>query len=638
MFPLKSQLDRLPAARFASIGTVLLLVLAAVIPYLNTFQIPWYFDDVNNIVDNPLVRDLLRTLRSLFEKRGVAIFTFALNHRFGGLEVGGYHLVNLIIHSSCVVAVWLLLRRLLKSSLYWPVFGALLFAVHPVQTQAVTYVVQRMTSLSALFFILAVYGYLLFLDGSGRQRLWLYSLSLLSGVLAVLTKENTAVLPLLLLLVERYFHPGRLWRQQLTSLLPFTLAPAWKTVEMLLLPIWRGEVESSLRYADQLQSLQNITPMRYLFTEFSVHWYYIKLLFFPAGQMLDYGWPVVETLLTVQNLSALAGLIALAGAAWVLRQRRPLLSFGIVWFFITLSVESSFIPLDPIFEHRLYLPMFGFALVVLDLLRPFPWRKGGVALLAVILSLLAVLTWQRNALWGDMISFMEDNLRRSPDNVRVMVMLGNAYASDKRPEDGLRMIERAMQFNPRYDFAYTALGKILIDREEGARAIPPLLQGLELNPNSVTLNEYLGIAYGQTGDLRRALSHFQRALELNPQDASIYTNIGVVHSWLGDNRQAADFFEQSLELAPDSEKTLFNYASTLFSLGEKSRALDSLRALVKINAANVDAQYGLGALAFEFGHYQETVVARDALRRLGDAERAGELDGLLQQMPMEKKR
>lgn len=633
---LSSQINRLAASRSASLFTILLLVLAAVVPYLNTLQVPWYFDDVNNIVDNPLIRDLPATLRGLFEKRGVAIFTFALNYRFGGLEPAGYHLVNLMIHAGCAVTVWLILRRLLEHPSPWPLFGALFFALHPVQTQAVTYVVQRMTSLSALFFLLAVYGYLLFLDGSGAKRLWLYALALFSGVLAVLTKENTALLPLVLLLVERYFRPGRLWWQQLLSILPFCLAPAWKVVEMLLLPVWRGEVASTLRYADQLQSLQNITPMRYLFTEFSVLWYYIKLLFLPVGQMLDYGWPVVETFLELQSVAALVGIIVLAGTAWFLRQRRPLLSFGIVWFFVALSVESSFIALDPIFEHRLYLPLFGFVLVVIDLMRPLPLSKVGVMLVLVILSVLAILTWQRNALWNDAVALMEDNLRRSPDNVRVMVMLGNAYVAKKRVDEGLKLIEKALQLNAKYDFAYTALGKVLIDQGQGAEAIAPLRQGLQYQPGSVVLHEYLGIAYGQTGDYQRALDHFQKAQSLKPDDASVYTNIGVVYSWMGDNQQAAEYFERSLQLAPDSEKTLFNYASTLFSLGKKSRALDALRALIKVNPANVDAQYGIGALAFEFRSYQETAAARDALRRLGDEDRAAELDALLHQQPMEK--
>jgi len=621
---------------------ILVLLLAAVIPYLNSFNVPWYFDDTNNIVDNPLIRDLPRAVRGVLESRGLAMLTFALNHRLGGLDPTGYHAVNLVIHAMCVLVVWQLLRQLLRQLLgvesrQWALIGAMLFAVHPLQTQAVTYVVQRMTSLSALFFIAAICCYLGFLDAEGRRRRVMYALAVLYGALAVLTKEHTAVLPLMLLLTERYFRPGRGWRAQLLNVLPFCLAPAGKVVEILLLPVWRGDVAASIRYADQLQSLQNVTPVRYLFTEFSVVWYYFKLLILPVGQMLDYGWPVVGRLLTLQNVAALGGLVCLWTVAGLLRHRRPLFSFGIAWFFVALSVESTIIPLDPIFEHRLYLPLFGFVLVVVDLLKQHSWPKGRIVV-AAILPVLAILTWQRNALWNDPVAFFEDNLRRSPGNVRVMVMLGNAYAADKRPDEGLRMIEQAMQLNDKYDFAYTALGKILIDQGRGAEAIAPLQRGLEYQSSSVVLNEYLGIAYGGVGDYPRALTHFRRAMQLKPDDASVYTNIGVVYSWIGDDRQAVDYFEQSLKLAPDSEKTLFNYASTLFNLGDKRGALDALRAVVKVNPDNVDAQYGLGIMAFEFGTLRETAVARDELRRLGDEERAAELGELLNKTTAEKTR
>ncbi|TLM65402.1 MAG: tetratricopeptide repeat protein [Deltaproteobacteria bacterium] len=607
---------------------VALLLLAAILPYLNTLDVPWYFDDTNNIVDNPLIRDLPRAARDIFVSRGIAMLTFALNFRFGGLDTTGYHIVNLGIHAACVLVVWLLLRRLLdRTAQRWALPGALLFAVHPVQTQAVTYVVQRMTSLAALCFFSAVLCYLLSLDDADRRRAW-YGLALLGGALAVLTKEQTAVLPLVLLAVERCFRPGRGWRRQLLSLLPFCAVPAWKAVEMLLLPVWRGDVAATVRYADQLQSMQNVTPLRYLFTEFSVLWHYLKLLVLPVGQRLDYGWPVVDTLLTLPNIAALLGLLIIGGVAWRVRHARPLAAFGVAWFFLALAVESSLIPLDPIFEHRLYLPMFGMVLVLLDLLQRMPSPKMAMTVVLLVVSLLAGLTWQRNALWGDPVAFFEDNLRRSPNNVRVMVMLGNAYAAARRSEEGLRLIEEALRLNPSYDFAYTALGKIRIDRGEGALAIEPLQKGLEYQPGSVLLNEYLGIAYGEAGDYQRALLHLRRAMLLNPEDASVYTNIGVAFSAIGDNRQAAGYFERSLALAPDSEKAWYNYAATLYNLGERQKALDALRAVVAINPDNADAYYGFGTLALEFGRRDEAAAARDALRRLGD-ERAAELAALL---------
>lgn len=601
---------------------LLLLLAAAILPYLNTFGVPFYFDDIPNLVENPLLRDLPQAVRELPFGRGPALLSFALNHRFGGLEPAGYHAVNLAIHAGCVLLVWLLLRRILAPGSPGPLFGALLFAVHPLQTQAVTYVVQRMTSLSALFFIAACWAWLGFLDREGRARRGYYALALATGALAVLTKQNAAVLPAALLLLERIFRPGREWRGQLVSLLPFCLTPAWKTAETLLL-------ESAPRYAAQLQTLQDVTPLRYLFTEFSVLWHYVRLLFLPVGQALDYGWPVTYALLTAGNLAALAGLLGLAALAWGLRRRRPLITFGIAWFFLTLSVESSIIPLDPVFEHRLYLPMAGFALIAIDLLRmvPPPRLRQGLGV-GVILAL-ALLTWQRNALWGDPVAFFEDNLRRRPDNVRVMVMLANAYAAAKRPDDGLRMVEQALRFNPTYDYAYAALGKMLVDQGAGARAIEPLRRGLTYQPQSVLLNEYLGVALGQAGRNEAALAQLRLALSLDPEDASILANLGVAHAHLGDLPTAIGYFEQSLQRVPDSEETLFRYASVLFRAGEKWRSFEVLHRLVAINPGHIEGLYCLGGLAVELGRRDEAQAAQAALARLEEAERAGKLAALL---------
>ena len=603
---------------------LLLLLSATVIPYLNTFSVPFYFDDTNNIVDNPLIRDLPRAFAAIFEGRGLALFTFALNYHVGGLEVAGYHLVNLAIHVGCVTLVWLLLRRLLGPDSPWPLAGALLFAVHPLQTQAVTYVVQRMTSLAALFFFAALLCYLASLAAPAPRRWLPYAAALLCGALAVLTKEHTAALPAALLLVERFFRPGRSWREQLRDLAPFCLAPL--AMAVLKLGVYGGgDLSTAAHYTDQLRSLQGNTPLRYLFTEFPVLCYYLKLFFLPVGQALDYGWPVVDRLFTVPSLGALAGLVALGWAAWRLRRSYPLAACGIAWFFVTLSVESSIIPLDPIYEHRLYLPMFGLVLVVIDLLRCIPRPAWQWAVAGALLTVLAVLTWQRNALWGDPVAFLEDNLRQAPHNERVMAMLGNAYAAAGRQAEGLRMLQQARQANPAYDKVYTAEAKLLIDRGEGAQAIPLLEEGLKRYPRYPVIYEYLGIAYGQAGNLRESIRMLERAVQLDAGDASALMNLGAAHAALGADDLAIGYYQRSLAIVPDSEKTLFNYAISLYKLGDEAGSLELLRRTVRVNPQNADAQFGLGSMALAAGNRQEAQTALEALRRLGD-ERARELD------------
>ncbi len=611
-----------------------LLILVTILPYLNTFEVPWYFDDVGNIVENPLVHNFSGTARDFFLSRGIALYSFSLNYRWGGLDPAGYHVVNLAVHVLCVLLVWRLLARLLGQESLLSLAGAALFAVHPLQTQAVTYVVQRMTSLSGLFFFAAVYFYVKARTASGQEGIavaWRrvsYLLALFCGGLAVAVKQNAAILPLVLLLVEHYFvvqSGPRRFPARWLPVLPFLFAPLLVALHDVVLPLSAG---AELWKIANPTSYRQISGFEYLVTEFSVVWIYIRLLFAPVGQVFDYAYPVVDKILTWKNVLAFSGHACLLAGAALTRRRLPLISFGILWFYTTLAVESTFIPLDPYNEHRLYVPLFGFVLIMTALLRRLASRKAQVWLASGVLALFMVLTVQRNALWAAPAAFFEDNLKKSPKNARVMVMLGNAYAKQGRAGEAQQLYERAMQVDPTFDVAYTAMGKLFIESQDYDQALSVLLKGTDYNPDSVRLNELLGIAYGQKGDYLLALRHFNRVLMLKPDKANIHFNVGMIYFWRGEDQEAAGYFGQALKLDPDNDNALFYYASALFALGEKARALDALRAAVKVNPGNANALYGQISLALELGFRQEAGDAISALRRLGDP-RVQEFDGRL---------
>lgn len=557
----------LPADRRAvrqTLMAVTLLLLVTGLLYGHTLHVPFYLDD--NVFFNEAQRgDLSAALRNLLGQRGLTNLTFALNYRVAGWALPPLHLVNIALHAGCAVALWLVLRRLV-GGVWLPVAGAIFFVVHPLQTQAVTYVIQRGTVLGALFFVLAFFCHLqarearLLPAGRRSSRYQFWSLcAVLSGACAVLAKENTALLPLLLMTYDYLFPPPgeRCLKQATLDYAPFFLAPLLLGGAALYTAVVTGD---GFALSSEVQSLRHNSPLHYFITEFSVFWVYLRLLLLPFGQALLHNYPVSAEFLTWQNSLALAGLLSLWLFVWRSRRRRPLLALGVAWFFLTLAVESTFIPLDPLYEHRLYLPLAGFVLVLLDIIPVLCGQRLAWAIWGTVLLVCAPLTWQRNALWRDPIAFYAANVATVPDS------------------------ERAL--------------------------------------------EYLGMEYGKAGDYQRALDCLQRAMKLNPQDASLFTNMGVIHSWRGDDRQALIHFEQSLRLAPRSEKTQFNYAATLFTLGDKRKAFEVLGTVLQLNPANADAQYGRGTLAAEYGSRQDQIAARDVLRRLGD-QRAGELDALL---------
>ena len=559
--------------------------------YSNTLQVPWYFDDFPSIVDNPNIRNLDLAFQNLLAPRGLANLTFALNFHFGGIDTTGYHLVNILIHIITSGLVFLILKRVWKDSLLLPFFGALVFLVHPLQTQAVTYIVQRMTSLSGLFFLLAIYLFLhasTILQGGSRlmsaRHVCFYGLSLLSGALAVMLKQNAAVLPVALFLIGFFFPtvPRKSCWKLGVYLLPFVVVPLWIGLSQLVLPVLGGVAHQGITGTQSQVGSGPITPMYYLVTEFTVIWIYIKLLFWPVGQALDYSYPIVKRLLSWPNFLAFGGLLGLIALAVTLYRRRPLISFGIAWFFLTLSVESTIIPLDPVFEHRLYIPMLGFVVVLIDLLANRLSRKVLIITLTVLSLSLAACTWQRNALWNDPVAFYEDNLARAPWSERVNSSLAKTYI-----ESG------------RYDDAFVVLKR-----------------GLKINPYNVMLNDNLGTLYDLTGSPKQAIEALGRAIKYDPGYYRSYLNLGVVYAGQKEWVAAIEQYEKAINLKFEYEKAHYNLGVAYYMQGRLQESLQEFKIASDLMPDYASALYNLASVSIELGRVDSARAILPRLARL----------------------
>jgi protein O-mannosyl-transferase len=506
------------------LGVLGILAAVAALLYYPSLHAPWYMDDTSAIVQNPGIRDLGGSLGKIFLPRGLALFSFALNYHFGGTDPFGYHLVNLGLHIGCGFLVYLLLRRVVRESVLLPTLGALLFIAHPLQTQAVTYVVQRMAVLAALFFLLSLWLFVrarerlasgaLFADA---RHLGYYLGALLAGIGAVFTKENTAVLPVVLYLyVTVLLPPTGDRRRLLLSLLPFAAGPLALAVVRLLLPLAGDKTLAGITATGYLVHTQQLTPLRYLVTEFSVLWVYIRMLFLPYGQALQHSYPVATSLFEWRHLLAGTGLALLGALAVQLRRRQPLIATGIAWFFLTLAVESSLIPLDPLFEHRLYLPIFGFVLVVFGLIQLLPSRRAGVVILMAAVLVCLPLSWQRNRLWADPIAFYQDNLAKVPHSERVLTDLAISYFGAGRLAEAEPLLLRARAKNPDYLPASVNLISLYISRGRLPEAFALARREVVKYPRSVDLRTVFGLLYYRNGDLERALQSLDQALALAP--------------------------------------------------------------------------------------------------------------------------
>lgn len=393
----------------------LLLILGLLI-YSNTFDAVFQFDDKSSIVRNPAIHNLqLHVIWNAHKARFLTYLSFALNYHFGKTGVWGYHLVNILIHISTGISVYLFILtlfrtpRLAAQSYLNPnkiaLTASLLFLCHPIQIQAVTYIVQRAASLATLFYVTACILYL-------RARLKPTSISYWSAVAvtaaAMFTKETAFTLPLALVLLEYFFFPSHRYYPFLKRarfLLPFLAAmaiPLWVRSSWVAEATARGEVAQFLETSE-------ITPFNYLTTQFSVIVTYLRLVFWPTGFSIYHGFPLLG-LLETRTVLSLALLLLIALSGFLVRRKQPLTAFGIFWFFLTLSVESSFLPIHHlIFEHRMYLPMVGVCLIVSTLLSQILKSPKIFWLFLVILTLtLSTLTYRRNLVWKTDKSLWED--------------------------------------------------------------------------------------------------------------------------------------------------------------------------------------------------------------------------------------
>ncbi len=527
---------------------VLLIVFLAVLGYSNTFHVPYIFDDVWSIVENPKIRDLHFFLETdaIRSTRYLGFLTFALNYAVHELDVTGYHVVNLAIHIINASLVYLLVLLTLRtprmrngaSSLVslLPLGAALLFVSHPLQSQAVTYIAQRFASLATLFYLLCLVLYIRSrLSENNAPRYTLYTLSLLSAVCAMKTKEISFTLPVVIALYELLFFQGKA-AKRILRLVPLFLTMLIIPLSLIGIDKPIGEVIGDVSEATKVQT--SLSRWEYLMTQFRVLVTYIRLVFVPINQNLDYDYPVSRTFFDPNVvLSFLFLLLLFGGGVYLLYKSRitnhkspnthyRLISFGIFWFFITLSVESSLIPIvDVIFEHRMYLPGAGVfiatgtgALILAERLKE-KWRgaeKTVAAAFMVIVLLLTATTLARNLVWKDGITLWQDVVQKSPRNSIAHYNLGVVYQDKGRIEEAIQQYLLAIRIRPDYADAYTNLGKAYLSKGMYEKAIEQFRIALTFEPKNTIAHFNLGVIYLESGSLDPAKKEFETVLRLDP--------------------------------------------------------------------------------------------------------------------------
>lgn len=537
---------------FQTFLTVLVIIGLGSAIYSNVLRGEFISDDYITIVDNPAVRDFrnIPHIVHAFNTRFLVGLSFALNYAVGGLDVLGYHLVNIAVHlmNSFLVYIFLLIlfktpalqNNVLKNRAQdMAFFAGLIFLCHPVQTQGVSYLTQRAVALGTLFYLLTLIYYLKARVEKSRLDYCTAGLAFLTGMFC---KEMILTVPLTLLVAEWFFFGGfgKAWRQRLKPVLPFFLL-----VGVLPLLLLQDRFGSALGLKGQIK----VFSWPYFLTELNVLRTYLRLLVFPAHQMHEYGYPVVQRFAEPGTLFSIGLLAAVVGMGLRLYKKNRLLSFTVFWFFITTSVEVlvvSTVHRATIYEHWLYLPMVGFSIfgaVGLGLLCRDEERLKRVGFFLIFV--LSVLTYQRNFVWQNEILFWEDGINKAPHIPHVYLASGVAYQRKhlfsqayQKYRDGLRLYDgHPERLTPTQRRIYARiLNNLSLLSPDSAEADHYFKEALRIDSHNSLEHNSLAFYYYQNGQYRQAVEAFTMLLNYHPGDPLVRRYLDLSYQALKGSR------------------------------------------------------------------------------------------------------
>ena len=554
--------------------TFIALLAALFIIYSNSFHGDWHFDDFGNIVNNPHIQiksfSWLEIKQSLYDKpielwRPLPVLSFVLNYKLGGMDVFGFHVVNFIIHYLSCVFLFLFIYNTLKlprlkdqyENIAYPValLATFFWALNPVWVTCVTYIVQRYTSMAGLFYIMSMYFYLkgrtsAHLSKRSSSSILFFILCITSGLAAMLSKENAAMLPVSIFLFDLFLIEG-ITKQNILKYARIAILP-------LLLILIIGFIYTSgfssffgLPSIFAGYKIRGFTMTQRLLTEPRVILFYLSLLFYPISSRLTflYDFEVSRSLMQPwTTIPSILSILLIIGFAFYIARKRPLISFCIIFYFLNHIIEGSIFNLELIYDYRNYLPSMllfvPFAEFIIYAVDYFSYKKLIqiiVALgIAIILFGLGDITYSRNKIFSDDFLLWFDNIDKSPGLSRPHAMLGSIYCNYNEKEKGLQEYQKAISLN---NFGGSNI--------------------------SLALQEYnLGLFYFTEMQDDLAMNYFMKSSKTNPEHIPNYIYMTKIKLRQNQIKQAGQIIENKFKKYPDNSKILELYSFILLKDGK----------------------------------------------------------------------
>jgi tetratricopeptide (TPR) repeat protein len=635
----------------------LVLVILPLFIYANSLTNAFHYDDFHSLVDNPHIRKLenipffftsarTTSVRADFgHYRPVLFSTYALSYALGGYDYdpGMFRVFNLVFHILNGLLLFAVFRSILRpdasvgttedgrvsGNTAAAFFGALLFAVHPLNTESINYISCRSNVLATTFYLAGV-GLFVWYAGSAstRRRTVFYAGSLGCFGLGLLTKEIVITLPAILMLLD------------ILILNPDAKTFDFKTLFSRHAAFWMvAGLHISLIFTVGFKPMyERRDAITNLIIQTKAMVFYLWLLVFPRGLSISHGFDT-----TGKPSAAYWGSLLIIGGilflAWKLRMRYGLLSFTILWYFITLIPTSSVITLKiPVNEHRVYLPGIGFAVAV-GFLVDYAGRRARMgrrlapplsklfvpAFLAVtVVSSISVMV--RNQTWKTPKGVWEDAVKKCPSNAHAHANLGFAYGNLGRYTEAVEAYKQAIRLRPDdasahfnlgdYASAHFNLGHAYVKLGRYDEAIEACKQAIRLKPDLVSAHLTLGNAYDKLGRYDETIEACEQAIRLKPDLAEAHYILGNTYVKLGRNAEAIEAFKQAIRLKPGLANAHYNLGNTYAKLGRNAEAIEAFKQAIRLKPDWAEAHYILGNAYSNLGRWAEAVEAYKQVIRL----------------------
>ena len=577
--------------KILTIALIIIIISAGFIAYSSSLKGDFIWDDEYLVKENAYIKNWAHINKIVSGKmstknvtsafrfyRPLQLLTYSIDYSIWKMNSLGYHVTNVLLHALAGVALFWLINLMLGSCLI-AFLTALLFVVNPVNTEAVSYISGRSDPLSAFLLFLS---FIFYIKGTRGYSKIYYFLMLLSFVGALLSREASVVFMLIIPLYCFVFSE-RIKKSYFLSIVGMTFV--------------YGVVRFTILKNILSNSIINTTFFQRLPGVFVSIVNYLKLLFVPYPLHMEYG----KKLFAFNDIKAIIGVvvvIVLITGAFIIRKKNKIVSFSILWFFITFIPISNLYGINAYMaEHWLYLPSIGFLLIIAYYIKRLidvdKYKVMAIILITALIASYSVMTFKQNYYWKDSVSLYKRTLQFAPNSFRVYNNLGMSYRNRGDLKEAIAPLKKALMINPNYAEAYINLGNTYRDLGKRKEAASFYRKVIKLKPNYGEAYNNLAIEYSATGRNMEAIKLYQKAIELNPDYSEAYYNLGISQKQNGVPTEAIESYKKAININPSFAEAYNNLGILYRAMGRQKEAIDAYKKAIRLKPRYADAYNNL---------------------------------------------